>query len=116
MAFGKKAKKAPESFSFAHFEEAGGPMRMADDMRNLGQEIVNSFEARVTRVKALRHETVAMLKGFREMHQGIKARQEERNREVAGMLAGFRRECEAAGSHWSNMAATMAKKRVTATR
>ena len=143
MAFKTKAKKAPETFHFEHFfEEKGGTTRMADDMRNLAQEIINSFDARVGRVKALKHETAAMLKGFRDdfrrkaadlkrflsnaeasrmrefrtMHQGIMARQEERNGEVAGMLGGFRRENEAAASHWQHMAAAMAKRRATATR
>jgi hypothetical protein len=115
---------------------------MADDMRNLAQEIINSFDARVGTVAALRQETATLLKGFqhelrqkaadlkrflghaessrmrdfRTMHHGIRARQEERIREVAGMLAGFRRELEAAGSHWRNMAATMARKRAGVTR
>ena len=131
---------------------------MADDMRNLGQGIINSFDARVARVKALKHETAAMLKGFRDdfrrkaadlkrflsnaeasrmrdfraMHRGIRARQEERSgetaelmnrfhrgseqraREVGNMLGGFRREQQAAASHWQHMAATMAKKRASA--
>jgi len=115
-------------------------MRFAEEMRNLAQEISNSFDARVARVAALKQDTAAMLKGFRDdfsrkaaelkrflsnaeasrmkdfrtMHQGIMARQEERNREVAGMLGGFRRQCEAAASHWRSMAATMAKRRASA--
>ena len=137
MVFRKKAKKAPETF---HFEEREGTMGWGEEMRNLTHEIMNSFDARVARVKALKHETTAMLKGFRDdfrrkaadlkrflsnaetsrmrdfraMHQGILARQEERNREVAGMLGGFRRQCEAAASHWRSMAATMAKRRASA--
>ena len=139
MASRKKAKKAPETF---HFEERGEPMGMADDMRNLAQEIVNSFDTRVARVAALRDETAAKLKEFRHdlrrkaadlkrflsnaetsrmsdfraMHQGIRARQEERNRGVGDMMGGFRREREAAASHWQNMAATMLKRRASATR
>ncbi len=53
---------------------------------------------------------------FREMHQGIRARQEERNREVGDMMGGFRRDREAAASHWQNMAATMLKRRAGVTR
>ena len=63
------------------------------------------------------------MRDFRAMHQGIRARleavtarQEERNREVAGMMGGFRREREAAASHWQNMAATLLKRRASATR
>lgn len=146
MAFGKKAKKAPETF---HFEEMGGAMPMADAMRRQAQDIVNSFDARMARVRALRDETAVMLKrfqhdlrqkaadlrqkaadlkrflsnaetsrmrDFRAMHQDIRARQEERNRGVAGTLDGFRRENEAAASHWHSIAATMAKRRAAATR
>ena len=124
-------------------------MGMADDMRNLAQEIANSFDTRVATVATMRQETVAMLKGFRQemknvhhelrrkaadlkrflgnaaasrmsdfraMHQGIRARQEERNREVGDMMGGFRREREAAASHWQNMAATMLKRRASVTR
>jgi hypothetical protein len=53
---------------------------------------------------------------FRAMHQGIRARQEERNREVGDMMGGFRREREAAAGHWQNMAATMLKRRASVTR
>jgi DNA-binding transcriptional MocR family regulator len=145
MAFRKSAKKAPKMFteSQERAEEGRvGTMRMADDMRNLAQEIANSFDTRVATVATLRQETAAMLKGFRHelrqkaadlkrflghaaasrmsdfraMHQGIRARQEERNREVGDMMGGFRREREAAASHWQNMAATMLKRRASATR
>jgi len=135
-------------------------MGMADDMRNLAQEIANSFDTRVATVATLRQETAAMLKEFRHdlrrkaadlkrflsnaetsrmsdfraMHQGIRARQEERSgetaelmnrfhrgseqraQEVGSMLAGFRREQKAMAGHWQNMGATMAKKRASATR
>ena len=145
MAFRKSAKKAPKMFteSQERAEEGRvGTMRMADDMRNLAQEIANSFDTRVATVATLRQETAAMLKGFRHelrqkaadlkrflghaaasrmsdfraMHQGIRARQEESNREVGDMMGGFRREREAAASHWQNMAATMLKRRASATR
>ena len=152
MAFRKSAKKVPKMFSFSQERaEEGriGTMGMADDMRNLAQEIANSFDTRVATEATLRQETVAMLKGFRQemknvhhelrrkaadlkrflgnaaasrmsdfraMHQGIRARQEERNREVGDMMGGFRREREAAASHWQNMAATMLKRRASATR
>ena len=152
MASRKSAKKVPKMFSvFQEHAEEGriGTKRMADDMRNLAQEIANSFDTRVATVATLRQETAAMLKGFRQemknvhhelrrkaadlkrflghaaasrmsdfraMHQGIRARQEERNREVGDMMGGFRREREAAASHWQNMAATMLKRRASATR
>jgi hypothetical protein len=136
MVVRKKEKKAPEKF---HFEEGGVTAGWVEDMRNLGQEIVNSFDARVARVKALGQETAALLTGFHDemkqkaadlkrflkqseasrmrdfkaMHEGIRTRQEERNREVANMLGGFRRENEAAHGHWRNMAATMARRRAS---
>lgn len=131
-------------------------MGMPDDMRNLAQEIINSFDARVATRAALRQETATELKGFRQamknvqhelkrkaadlrqflgtaessrrsdfrtMHQGIRAGQQARSRQVGGMLSGcremmsgFRREREAAASHWQNMAATLAKRRASATR
>jgi len=152
MASRKSAKKVPKMFSvFQEHAEEGriGTKRMADDMRNLAQEIANSFDTRVATVATLRQETAAMLKGFRQemknvhhelrrkaadlkrflghaaasrmsdfraMHQGIRARQEERNREVGDMMGGFRQEREAAASQWQNMAATMLKRRASATR
>jgi len=124
-------------------------MRFAEEMRNLAQEISNSFDARVARVAALKQDTAAMLKGFRDamknvqhelkskaqglkrflsnaeasrmrefraMHQRIRAHQEERNREVTGMVGGFRREREAAGAHWQSLAAMMAKRRASVAR
>ena len=156
MAFKKRAKKAPETFHFEHFEEKGGTMRMGNDMRNLAQEIVNSFDARVERVAALRQETVERLNGFRQvmknlqrelrrkaadlkrflgnaetsrmrdfraMHQGIQARQEERNGEVAAMRGRFHREQKAIhremgamAGHWRTLAFTMARKRAATAR
>ena len=142
MAFSKRARKAPETFHFepTGFEEKGGTMRLADEMRNLCADIVNSFDGRVAWVKALRQETAALLKGFqhdlrqkaadlrrflsnaeasrvrdfRAMHGRIRVRQEERSREMASMLGAFRRDHEAAASHWQHMAATMAKRRASA--
>jgi len=159
MASRKSAKKIPKMFSFSQERaEEGriGTMGMADDMRNLAQEIANSFDTRVATVATLRQETAAMLKGFRQemknvqhelrrkaadlkrflgnaaasrmrdfraMHQSIsarleavRARQEERNREVGDMMGGFRRDREAAAGHWQNMAATLLKRRASATR
>ena len=152
MASRKSAKKVPKMFTGSQeAAEKGwiGTMGMADDMRNLAQEIANSFDARVATVATLRQETAAMLKGFRQemknvqhelrqkaadlkrflghaaasrmrdfraMHQGIRAGQKERNREVGDMMGGFRREREAGASHWQNMAATMLKRRASATR
>ena len=146
MAFRKKAKKAPEAF---HFEERERTTGWGEEMRNLTQEILNSFDARVAGVATLRQETAAKLKGFRQemknvqhelrrkaadlkrflsnaeafrlrnfraMHGRIRVRQEERNREVAGMLGGFRRENGAAASHWQNMAATMERRHVSTVR
>jgi hypothetical protein len=136
MALRKKEKKTKR---VAETLQPGEPMEGGEEMRNLCEEIASSFDARVARVAALRQETAATLKGFRRdlrqkaaelkrflsnadasrmrgfkaMHQGMRAQQEERNREVAGMLGGFRREHEAAGTHWQTMAATMAKRRAS---
>jgi hypothetical protein len=100
-------------------------------MRNLGQEILNSFDARVAGVAALKRETrrflgnaeESRLRDFRAMHQSILAGQEARNRQVSGMLAGFQRmlfgfhkDHQAAASHWQSMAAALAKKRVSLAR
>ncbi len=43
--------------------------------------------------------------------EAITARQEERNREVAGMIGEFRRDREAAAGHWHHMLGTMARRR-----
>jgi len=117
-------------------------MGMADDMRNLVQEIRASRETRADRLAALRRETTDMLNGFRrelgEMAaglrrfldstesarrqcfratlEGIKARQRERNRGTHGLMDGFRRERETMASHWRNMTAGMTKKRAGVTR
>mgnify|MGYP001562224062 CR=1 FL=1 len=139
MVFRKKTKKAPET---VYFEERERPMGEAQEMRDLTQEIADSFDTRVARVAALRQETAAMLKGFREefrrkaadlrrflsngeasrkrdfraMHQSIRAEQEARSGQVSGMLSGFRRENEAAAGHWRSMTATMERKRASAAR
>ena len=136
MAFKKKAKKIPETFQPGEREE---PMGGGEEMRNLCQEIAGSFDARMKWVADVKRETAELLKGFqrdlrqkaaelkrflsnteasrmrdfRAMHQDIRARQEERNREVASTLGGFRREREAAGAHWQGLAATMAKRRAS---
>ena len=66
----------------------------------------------------LRNAEAHRMKDFRAMHQGIRAGQAERNREVASRLAGFRRmmdgfrhDHETGANHWHNFAAAMAKKR-----
>jgi DNA anti-recombination protein RmuC len=60
---------------------------------------------------------------FQALHRAIRARleaitdrQEERNREVAGMMGDFRRDREAAAGHWHHMLGTMAKRRAGVTR
>jgi hypothetical protein len=53
---------------------------------------------------------------FQALHRAIRARLEERNREVAGMIGDFRRDREAAAGHWHHMLGTMAKKRAGVTR
>lgn len=154
MAFRKKAKKVAETFQLGEREE---PMGSAEEMRNLCQEIASSFDARMKRVADVKQETAELLKGFqhdlrgkaaelkrflsnteasrmkdfRVMHQGIRARQEERSRETAdlmnslhrgseqrarevgNMLGGFRRAQKAMASHWHTMAATMEKRRAS---
>ena len=117
MAFRKKARTAPESF---HMVEPGGATGWGEEMRKLCEDLVSSFDARVARVKALKHETAAMLKGFRDdfrrkaadlkrffsnaeasrmrdfraMHQGIMARQKERSGETAELMNRFQRGSE----------------------
>ncbi len=154
MAFRKKAKKVAETFQHEEREE---PMGGGEEMRNLCQEIAGSFDARMKRVADVRGETAELLKGFqrdlrekaaelrrflinaeasrmrdfRAMHQGIRARQEERSqetaelmnslhrgseqraREVGNMLGGFRRAQKAMASHWHTMAGTMEKRRAS---
>ncbi len=128
MAFRRKTKKAPEkasrkgpeAFGVEPLEEMGGAMGLAEGMRNLTQEILNAFDPRIESIAALKHETAAMLKGFREefrrkaadlkrflsnaegsrmrdfraMHQGIMARQEERSGETAALMNRLHRGSE----------------------
>ena len=146
MGSKKKGKKAPERFHFfpqegASHEGEVGTMTLAGDMRDLAQEIVNSFDARVAWVAELKQETAAMMKGiqqelrrkaadlkrflatsesarlrdFRAMHEGIQAGQEARSRQLGEMMAGFRRENQAAAAHWRGMATTMAERRASVT-
>jgi uncharacterized protein YukE len=79
-------------------------MGMADDMRNLAQEIPASHDVRVRRVTELKRETGEMLKGFQ---RDLKAMATE----VRGMLAGFQREREAMAAHWRGLVNTMARRR-----
>ena len=79
MVFRKKARKAPEAF---HFEERERPLGWAEEMRNLTEGIVNSFDARVARVAALRQETAAKLKEFR---QGMKNVRHELKRKATDL-------------------------------
>lgn len=97
-------------------------MGMADDMRNLVQEISASYEARM---RELRERAEAVRAGlargeserrqaFQEMMRGVQARQRDRNRELADFLHGFRRELQEAASHWRTMASTLQRKRAGA--
>jgi hypothetical protein len=49
-----------------------GAMRMADDMRNLTQEIASAFEGRTASAAALRRDTAAHLKGFQQEMKGLR--------------------------------------------
>ncbi len=79
-------------------------MGMADDMRNLAQEILASYDARMEWVANVKRETADLMRQ-------IQARQRERNREVADFLTGFRRELQEMAGHWRNLTATMERKR-----
>jgi len=95
---------------------------MADDMRNLAQEISSSHEARTREL----HEMASALRDglargeserrwrFQAMMREIQARQRDRKQEVVNFLNGFRRELQGAASHWRTMALTMARKRAAA--
>lgn len=58
----------------------------------------------------------ALHRAIRARREAITARQEERNREVAGMIGDFRRDREAAAGHWHHLLDTMAKRRAGVTR
>ncbi len=128
MAPKKKAKKVPESFPF---EETPGAMGLAEEMRNLGQEIVNSFDARMAKLLALRQETAATLKSVRHQMKNVRhelkrkatdlrrflhAATEFRGQAVNGMMSAFRQERQAAASHWQSMGAALAKRRASPAR
>jgi len=97
-------------------------MGIAEDMRNLTQDIQASHEAR----RGELHEMASALRDglargeserrreFQAMRQELQARQRERNREVADFLTGVRRDLQGAASHWRTMASTMARKRAAA--
>lgn len=112
-------------------------MGMADDLRNLGQEMAASYDARVAGIATLRRETAEMLKGFQRDHRematalrrslaeaesqrrrdfkpmfrAIQQRVAALRRETSDLLAGFRQEIQEAASAWQNVASTMARKR-----
>jgi len=46
-------------------------MGMADDIRNLAQDIANSYDARIEWIASLRSETIKMLEGFRKEHKKL---------------------------------------------
>ena len=128
----KKTQQAPERFHLPEEEVAregkSGRTGLADDMRNLCQDIADSFDARVAMLngiqddlgqraaavkRSLANAEASRMGDFRGMHQGIRARQEDRNREVASTLGGVRRELETAADHWRSMLATKANKRAS---
>lgn len=96
MASKKKGKRDPERVHFfpqegmSHvFPQEGmshegrvGTMTLAEDMRDLTQEIANSFDARVASVAALKQETAAKMKDGR---QQMKRLQHELRRKAANL-------------------------------
>lgn len=87
MGSKKKGKRAPERVHFfpqegASHEGEVGTMTLAEDMRDLAQEIANSFDARVARVAALKQETAAKIK---EGRQQMKRLQHELGQKAANL-------------------------------
>ncbi len=77
MASKKKGKRAPERFHFFPQEGAShegriGTMTLAGDMRDLAQEIANSFDARVASVAALKQQTAATMKDARQQMKHLR--------------------------------------------
>jgi len=78
--------------------------------------MLKGFRKSANLKRFLSNAEASRIREFRAMHQGIRARQEERNGQVAGMLGGFQRDREAAASHWQSMAAALTKKRASLAR
>jgi flagellar motility protein MotE (MotC chaperone) len=101
-------------------ETAANLQAFQQELRTIRQELTR----RAADLKRFLGQAAASrLRDFGAMHQGIRAcleairaRREERHGEVAGLLAGFRQEREAAARHWRSMAATMLNRRASAAR
>ena len=112
-------------------------MEMAEDMKNLAEDIAASYDVRVKALGQLVTDTHEMLdrfskeqkemaaalkdalaKGesvrkedFQKMLNDIRIRQKERKREIDDLLKGFREEQGRMASEWRKLTATMEKKK-----
>jgi len=112
-------------------------MGIAEDMKNLAEDIAASYDVRVKALGQLVTDTHGMLdrfskeqkemaaamedalaKGesvrkedFQKMLKDIQTRQKEREREVDDLLKGFREEQEKMASEWQKLTTTMKGKR-----
>lgn len=114
------AQEVANSFDARVARMAGLRQETAAKLKGFRQEMKN-VQHDLKRMAAdlrrfLSNAAASRMRDFNAMHGRIRVRQEERNREVAGMLGGFWREREAAAGHWRTMAAAMAKRRAAAAR
>lgn len=112
-------------------------MGVANDIKKLGEEIVDSYDLRVKEIRKLAKDTQNTLKGFqgeqkkmaaelrRTLEQGeadrlkasgslkneIQAEQAKRNKEVADLLKELNIEREKMAANWQALTAAMAKRR-----
>lgn len=125
MSSKKKGKRSPERVHF--FPQEGvshegtlGTMALAEDMRDLTQEIIDSFGARVARVAALKQETAAKMKDVRQQMKHVRhelgqkaarlrrflsTTESSRLRDFRAMHEGIRTGQEARSRHLSGMLA-----------
>lgn len=62
-------------------------MLLAEDMKSLTQEIVDSYEARIESITALKKETARLLKSFQVARKEMSARQKEMSAQLKDCLA-----------------------------
>lgn len=62
-------------------------MLLAEDMKNLSQAIVDSYEARIESIAAIRKETSRLLKGFQAARKEMSAQQKEMRAQLKDALA-----------------------------
>ncbi len=94
-------------------------MNMASDIRKLGDDMIASFDARMSFISNLKEETVDMLSNFHNEHKkrayalkdSLMRQQNERVKAVSNFLNKVRTECKGLSDAWHRVSSTIAEKR-----